>query len=109
MGQTEGNDLNYEIVFAKKCGSEFKKLKKKMNPNLLNEIEQSIDELKTNPELGEELSQDLAGMGSIHLNKYNFRILYDVKDNPSRQIVILKTGYRKDFYSDFSRYRDLPK
>ena len=109
MGQTEGNALNYEIVFAKKCGSEFKKLKKRMNPNLLKEIEQSFDELKTNPELGEELSQDLAGMRSIHMNKYNFRILYDVKDDPSKQIVILKIGYRKDFYPDFSRYRELHK
>lgn len=109
MGQTEGDALNYEIVFAKKCASEFKKLKKRMNPNLLKETEQSIDELKTNPELGEELSQDLAGMRSIHMNKYDFRILYDVKENPSKQIVILKVGYRKDFYSDFSRYRDLYK
>ncbi len=109
MGQTEGDALSYEIVFAKKCGSEYKKLKKRMIPNLLKEVEQSLDELKTNPELGEELSQDLAGMRSIHLNKYNFRILYDVKENPIKQIVILKVGYRKDFYSDFSRYRALHK
>ena len=107
MGQSENGNIEYEILLHTKCERELKKLRKRAAPGLIKEIKESLDGLKQNPDLGEELSQDLAGMRSIHLNKYQFRILYEKKDNPKRQVLVLKIGYRRDFYSDFAKYREL--
>ena len=107
MGQSKNNDIEYKVLLHKKCEKELTKLKRRANPNLIKEIKGHLEELKQNPDLGEELTQDLAGMRSIHLTKYKFRILYDKIDSPKRKILVLKIGHRKDFYSDFAKYREL--
>ena len=40
-------------------------------------------------------------------NQYKFRILYDKIDDPHPKILVLKIGHRRDFYSDFARYKEL--
>ena len=105
MGTSENNGVNYVVELTKKCASEYKKLGKRGDPNLLREIAEYIEQLKTNPNLGEPLIyEQLKGMRSIHLTRYHFRILYVVRDNPEHKVIILKIANRKDFYSDYARY-----
>lgn len=105
MESSENHSVNYVVELTKKCESEYKKLRKRGNPDLLREIAEYLDQLKTNPNLGEQLIyKELKGMRSIHLNRYQFRILYVVRDNPVRKVIILKIAFRKDFYSDYSQY-----
>lgn len=105
MGTSENHSVNYAVELTKKCESEYKKLRKRGDPNLLREIAEYIEQLKTNPNLGEQLIyKELKGMRSIHLNRYHFRILYVIRDNPVQKVIILKIDHRKDFYSDYERY-----
>ena len=107
MEEGEDNCIKYTVELSPRCDKEYKKLAKRCDPKLLKQINDCVDGLETNPNLGESLSQDLAGMRSIHINQFHFRIVYEVNDNPSHKITIHVIAHRKDVYSDLSKYLGL--
>lgn len=103
----EGEDpcIEYTVELSSRCDKSYKKLSKKCDPKLLKSINDYIDQLETNPELGEELSQDLKGMRSIHINPFHYRIVYQVENgNPISKITIHAIAHRKEVYDELSKY-----
>ena len=93
------------VKLSDRCNKSYKKFRKKADPKLLSAINNSIDELKENSELGEELTQDLTGMRSIHLDSFHYRIVYEIKkENSSNKITIHAIGHRKSVYTELARY-----
>ena len=95
----EGEDLCVEL--SKHCERSYKKLSKKGDPKLLKAINSTIDELRVNPRLGKELTQDLKGMRSVRLNAFRYRIVYEL--NPGK-IIIHVIDHRNDAYDDVAKY-----
>jgi addiction module RelE/StbE family toxin len=88
------NKIKYQINFSCKSSKEFTKLRKKLNKKLVNSIYDSIDNLKTNPNLGKELVYNLKKTYSIRVQDY--RIIY--KFESSNSIIILAIKHRKNIY-----------
>ena len=104
MEEGKDSDIN-DVVLSNRCKKAYKKLIKKCDPKLKKIINNSIDELKTNSELGEKLTQDLNGMRSIHIEQFKFRIVYAVKEgNPQTMIVVHAIAHRKEVYDELSAY-----
>jgi len=100
LGESEGSNIEYAIELTEKCQKEYDKFCKKGDKRILNLINESIEQLKTNPTIGDVLIADLKGMRSIHIEKNKYRILYEIHDNPERKITVHKIGPRDDkFYS----------
>lgn len=103
MEEGEDSCIEIEVGLSKRCNKSYRKLSKKADPKLLKAINDTIDELKINPQLGKELTQDLKGMRSIRLNTFHHRIVYEVKDNPGK-IIVHVIAHRKNVYVDVAKY-----
>ena len=81
----------YNIILKKPA----KKFLKKLDKNNQIQIIKKLENLKTNPELGKPLTENLAGLWRLRIDK--FRVLYRIKD---QQLIIevLKIGHRKKIY-----------
>jgi len=105
MEESKNSSVESDVSLSKRCEKKYKKLAKKCNPKLLKMINDNIDQLETNPKLGEELSQDLEGLRSIHINQFHFRIVYEVEEcNPRNKITVHVIANRKDVYSELAVY-----
>lgn len=105
MEEGEDSCIKNTVELSPRCDKSYKKFSKKADPNLLKVINKNIDELETNPELGEILTQDLKGMRSIHLNSFHYRIVYEiVKGNPSNRIIVHIIAHRKEVYDETAKY-----
>ena len=76
-----------------------KDLKKVPKPDI-KKIFETIDKLKDNPLLGDQLKGDLSPVRRIKLNK--FRIGYFFEEHILK-ILVIKVGHRKDFYEKLKR------
>lgn len=106
MEEDENPRIEIKIELSKRCEKSYKKLSKKADPKLRKAINDAIDKLKTNPQLGKELTQDLKDMRSIRLAVFNYRIVYEVKDNHSK-IIVHVIAHRKNVYDDVAKYFEL--
>ena len=105
MEKSKDSDITNIVSLSPRCEKLYKKFRKKANPKLLKIINDSIDQLETNPKLGQELSQDLKGMYSIHIDQFHYRIVYEVKqDNLCNIITVHAIAHRNDVYSDLAKY-----
>lgn len=105
MEKGEDSCVKYTVDLSPRCEKAYKKLAKRCDPKLLDIINTNIDQLETNPELGEELSQDLKGMRSIHINQYHYRIVYEVETgNPTNKVTVHAIAHRKEVYAELSQY-----
>ncbi len=105
MEKNKNSNVESDISLSPRCEKAYKKLAKRCDPKLLKIINESIDQLKINPNLGQELKQDLKGMRSIHINQFDYRIVYEVKENNPKNIITVHTiSHRKNAYSDLSTY-----
>lgn len=87
--------------FTKRCGKEYRKFRKRADPNLLAAIESKIQEIAREPEIGKGLNRDLEGYHSVRLDRFNFRIVYFYDE---RRVIIHAVGHRKGIYEDMSRH-----
>ena len=104
MEEGEDKCLKYTVNLVKRCEKVYKKFSKKGNPKLLKIINKHLDQLETNPDLGEELTEDLKGLHSIHIPEFDYRIVYEVHKNPDCVIDVYVIIYRKDVYKELARY-----
>lgn len=81
----------YNVILKKPA----KRFLKKLDKNNQIQIIKKLENLKTNPELGKPLTENLAGLWRLRIDK--FRVLYRIKD---QQLIIevLKIGHRKKIY-----------
>jgi len=92
---------NFTIIMTDYCQKKYKKIIKK-DVELENCINHFMDELSTNPYIGEKLLVNFPGMRSIHCRKNRYRIVYRVVDD-TKKIEILEIGHRKDCYSSLAK------
>ncbi len=110
MEKSKDSDITNIVSLSPRCKKLYKKFTKKADPKLLRIINDSIDQLETNSKLGQELSQDLKGMYSIHINQFPYRIVYEVEQgNPGNIITVHAIAHRNDVYSDLAKYLGLQK
>ena len=77
MEEGEGSRIKNIVELSPRCDRSYKKFAKKADPKLRKAVNDCIDELEKNSELGKELTQDLKGMRSIRLNAFDYRIVYE--------------------------------
>lgn len=105
MEEGEDSCIKNTVELSPRCDKSYKKLSKKADPNLLKAINESIDELEENSELGKKLTQDLKGMRSIRLNPFRYRIVYEVQEgSPSKKIIVYTIAHRNKAYSELEKY-----
>ena len=105
MEEGEDSCIKNVVELSTRCGKSYKKFAKKADPKLLKGINDCIDELEENSELGKELTQDLKGMRSIRLNAFHYRIVYEVvESNPSTKIIVHIIAHRKNVYAEMAKY-----
>ena len=72
-----------------------------LHPEAKKLIKTSLEELRQNPYLGDDLQQDLSGFKSYKIKRY--RVLYDINEE-EEVIQVYYVGHRRDVYEQF---RDL--
>ena len=100
MGKNKGRRVDRSVEFTKRCEKEYKKFKKRADPNLLRAIESKVREIAAEPKIGKELSRDFEGYNSVRLDEYSFRIVYFYDD---QRVIVHAIGHRNRIYEDMSR------
>jgi mRNA interferase RelE/StbE len=72
-----------------------------LHPEAKKLIKTSLEELRQNPYLGDDLQQELSGFKSYKIKRY--RVLYDINEE-EEVIQVYYVGHRRDVYEQF---RDL--
>jgi mRNA interferase RelE/StbE len=67
----------------------------KLNPDVMENLRVKIEELKTQPDLGKQLTGPLKGLRSLRAGDY--RIIYK-KEIDAFVVLIITIGQRKDIY-----------
>ena len=84
----------YDACLSNRRGREYRKAYKRINPRLRDTIDSEIHCLRTDPRRGAEPAQDLAGMRSIHIDRFSYRTVYRV-DNDACTITVEGICHRK--------------
>ena len=77
------------------------RLVSKLHPETKKVMRYAIEDLRTNPYLGDELAEELAGFSSYKPGRY--RILYKF-DEERNVIDVYYVGHRRDVYDQFRRF-----
>jgi mRNA interferase RelE/StbE len=85
---------NWEIKFTPEAA----RLSSKFHPENKKLIKTALKKLQQDPNLGEDLQEELSGFKSYKINRY--RILYNINEE-GNAIQIYYIGYRKDVYEQF--------
>ena len=106
--EADRSSVEFRVEMSSKCREEYAKICKRGNPELLEQIANILEKLKTNPELGKRLTWD-QGERSIRIARFRFRVLYKIKKPPSPAVVILSIGPRGSVYDEQERYNSSQK
>ena len=89
----------YEIAFQSSVEKDIKKLDRSVRDKVKDEV---LNLIRENPEIGEELLGDLAGIRSFHFehNRVQYRIACVVEDDI---IYVLMVAKRENFYDVLKR------
>ncbi|MCD8181645.1 MAG: type II toxin-antitoxin system RelE/ParE family toxin [Firmicutes bacterium] len=92
-----------KLVILPPAGKFLKKLKDKKLKRL---YQNKIDDLLTDPYIGEAKTGDLSGIYGIDIyyNKTNYELAYSVKEAPEETLIIIHAGTRENFYNELKRY-----
>ena len=84
--------------------SNFSKSIKKLNKNLLNELNLNLIKISNNPEIGTLKKGDLANLRVLKFRFENLQYLicYEIMDNESIQIIYF--GVHENFYQNLKNY-----
>jgi len=99
---TTASKVEFAIKLLDCCAKKYKKLTKK-DTVLKKWTENYIEELKTNPYLGDKLEINLPGLRSIHYLCNKYRIIYKIIYEPVPTIVICEINHRKASYTDLAK------
>jgi len=94
--------VQFAIEMLDCCTKKYKKLIKKDNV-LKKWTENYLEELKTNPYIGQKLEVNFPGLRSIHYLGNKYRIIYKIIYQPTPTIVICEINHRKASYTDLAK------
>jgi mRNA interferase RelE/StbE len=86
--------LTYSVLLSPKATRSLRKLQRSVGARIVD----SLKELETRPEVGEQLVP--SRFWKIRVGDY--RAIYEI-DKVSKRVVVLFVGHRKNVYDDFSR------
>lgn len=91
-----------------KMTNAFEKTAKRVHRNQIKYIEDAIDEIIKNPEIGELKKGDLAGVYvyKIRINKQLILLAY-ILDELKKELTLLSLGSHENFYRDLKKGTDL--
>lgn len=97
------NTENKEFFILRITDVGTKTLKKstKRNPKIREELNNTIQMLRTMPKMGKELTSDLYGMRSISSKDGEFRIIYEL-DISKKQVIVYAVGHRSNVYKNLA-------
>lgn len=89
----------YVVHMTKQCQRGYEKSSKRLDRRLHDIIESELKTLHHDPHRGPKLEMNLKGMRSIHINKFSYRIVYEV-DYDACIVTVHKIGHRKSVYDN---------
>lgn len=98
----DGECTEYDIHTTGKCQRRHNKNVKKMNPRLHGIIESELDALGGDPCRGSRLEWNLAGLRSVHVGEFAYRIVYKA-NRVSCTVTIVMIGHRDGIYDELAR------
>jgi mRNA-degrading endonuclease RelE of RelBE toxin-antitoxin system len=98
--QTQNPQFLVELV--EYCEKKYHKLIKK-DKVLEKWTENYLEELQTNPYLGEKLEVNFPGFRSIHYLGNKYRIIYKIIYEPVPKILVFEIDHRKNSYTDLAK------
>ena len=96
----------YDIRMTSKCRRRYDKDARRMNPRLRSIIESEIDSLRSDPGRGSKLEWNLAGLRSVYIDEFAYRIVYKT-DRASCTVTIAMIDHRDGIYDELARLRGL--
>ena len=98
-----------DVILLPPAAKYLKKLKDKKLKRL---YQKAIDEICSNPDIGEAKHGDLEGIlgYDIYYNKTNYELAYTVeerlidKSGETEIVVVIMAGTRENFYNELKRY-----
>ena len=97
-----GECKEYAVHMTKACHREYGKASKRMDRRLRKIVESELDVLRHDPHRGSKLERNLAGMRSIHIGEFSYRIVYEV-DHAACRIVVYRIRHRSASYDNLVR------
>jgi len=94
--------LHFEVILVECCEKKYRKLIKK-DKVLQKWTETYLQELQTNPYIGEKLEVNFPGFRSIHFLGNKYRIVYKIIYEPIPTIIVFEINHRKSSYSDLAK------
>ena len=88
----------YTVHMTKLCQSNYVKASRTMDRRLHEIIESELGLLHHDPHRGSRIERDLKGLHSIHIDKFSYRIVYEV-DYTACTITVHKIGHRRSVYN----------
>lgn len=104
MAQSTQNpkQLQFIVELVDYCERKCHKLIKK-DKILEKWTENYLEELQTNPYLGEKLEVNFPGFRSIHYLGNKYRIIYKIIYEPIPKIIVFEIDHRKNSYTDLAK------
>lgn len=93
----------YRLIILPPVARYLKKLREKPLKDI---FQRTIEELASDPFIGEAKSGDLSGIYccDIHYHKTNYELAYTVIEAPTETVVVVLAGTRENFYEELKRY-----
>jgi mRNA-degrading endonuclease RelE of RelBE toxin-antitoxin system len=101
QSSTAENKPIFSLSMLDHCERKYRKLIKK--DKVLHKVTETfLEELQTNPHVGEKLEVNFPGLRSIHYFGNKYRIIYKVLVE-TYQIVVYEIDHRKSSYADLAK------
>lgn len=93
----------YEIRFTGATERYLKKIKEK---GLKKAFQVALEEISSDPYIGELKSGDLAGVYcfDVYYSKTNYELAYRIYEEDGQLVVVILAGTRENFYDELKRY-----
>ncbi|WP_449241063.1 type II toxin-antitoxin system RelE/ParE family toxin [Desulfoscipio gibsoniae] len=93
----------YEIRFTGAAGRYLKKVKEK---DLKKAFQSALNEISSDPYIGELKTGDLAGVYCYNIcySKTNYELAYKIYEEDGQMVVVILAGTRENFYNKLKRY-----
>jgi mRNA interferase RelE/StbE len=93
----------YEIRFTRAAEKYLKKVKEK---GLKKAFQEALEEISSDPYIGELKTGDLAGAYcyDVYYSKINYELAYRIYEEDGQMVVVILAGTRENFYDELKRY-----
>ena len=102
MRNIVANLPQFEVELTEYCKKKYYKLIKK-DKVLEKWTENYLQDLSTNPYMGNKLENNLCGLRSLHYLGNKYRIVYKIIYEPIAKIIVFEINHRNISYSDLAK------